>query len=436
MRAYRNAALTLGAMPKSLAEMLGRGEDLSELPGIGKDLAGNWQADSNPTSYAWVVDTTPPVLTVPTNVVLECPAPNTGTNVTGAATAQDGCGSVTVAYSDTVTTGCGGTKVISRLWTATDACGNIASRVQTITVRDTTPPTLTVPASVVVECPANITTNSTGTATAQDACGQVTLRYSDSVSNSCGGAKVISRLWSATDECGNTTNRIQTITLRDTTPPTLIVPSNTTLECGASTALTLAERGVSVALCEKGNVGGEQSSRNWGWCRKMARDPRELPLVIESLRLWQGMNQRVEAETGFRTCGIMYLAEQQDEDDPYPEDGVRRRLDDQIDEVPRREEVRVLALEDDRDDDQADDDRQRAELALLDVGDPAAGVVAQRALRPLRRPRARWAEPLSSRPAQPADGARCASGPEDHRSYCRPIRIACSFSEAHAYGRC
>jgi len=41
----------------------------------------------------------------------------------------------------------------------------------------------------------------------------------------------------------------------------------------------------------------------------MARDPREIPLVIESLRLWQGMNGMVGAETGFRTCGIMYLAE-------------------------------------------------------------------------------------------------------------------------------
>ena len=54
-------------------------------------------------------------------------------------------------------------------------------------------------------------------------------------------------------------------------------------------------------LCEKGHIAGEQSSRNWGWCRKMARDPRELPLIIESLRLWQGMNELVEAETGFRT---------------------------------------------------------------------------------------------------------------------------------------
>ncbi len=77
---------------------------------------------------------------------------------------------------------------------------------------------------------------------------------------------------------------------------------------GTSAALFLAQRGVSVALCEKGHIAGEQSSRNWGWCRKMVRDPREIPLVIESLRLWEHMNETVEAETGFRTCGVMYLS--------------------------------------------------------------------------------------------------------------------------------
>src|SRR4051812_28943304 len=78
---------------------------------------------------------------------------------------------------------------------------------------------------------------------------------------------------------------------------------------GTSAALFLAQKGISTVLCEKGHIAGEQSSRNWGWCRKMARDPREIPLVIESLRLWERMNGTVEAETGFRTCGIMYLGE-------------------------------------------------------------------------------------------------------------------------------
>ena len=78
---------------------------------------------------------------------------------------------------------------------------------------------------------------------------------------------------------------------------------------GVSTALELAERGVSVVLLEKGIVAGEQSSRNWGWCRQMGRDAREIPLIIESLKLWRGMNERVGAETGYRQSGIIYLAE-------------------------------------------------------------------------------------------------------------------------------
>src|SRR5688500_9015323 len=78
---------------------------------------------------------------------------------------------------------------------------------------------------------------------------------------------------------------------------------------GASAALFLARKGVSVALCEKGHIAGEQSSRNWGWVRKMGRDPREIPLIIESLRLWQGMNALVAGETGFRQAGILYACE-------------------------------------------------------------------------------------------------------------------------------
>ncbi|MEM8687983.1 MAG: FAD-binding oxidoreductase [Pseudomonadota bacterium] len=76
---------------------------------------------------------------------------------------------------------------------------------------------------------------------------------------------------------------------------------------GATTALELAERGVDVVLLEKGEIAGEQSSRNWGWCRQMGRDVREIPLILESMRLWRNMNVRVSAETGFNQCGILYL---------------------------------------------------------------------------------------------------------------------------------
>jgi glycine/D-amino acid oxidase-like deaminating enzyme len=46
---------------------------------------------------------------------------------------------------------------------------------------------------------------------------------------------------------------------------------------GVATALALAESGYAVVLCEKGRIGGEQSSRNWGWCHTMGRKIAEIP---------------------------------------------------------------------------------------------------------------------------------------------------------------
>lgn len=78
---------------------------------------------------------------------------------------------------------------------------------------------------------------------------------------------------------------------------------------GVSTALFLAERDVDVVLCEKGVLGGEQSSRNWGWVRVMGRDRREIPLAIEALKIWDGLDARVGGNTGFRRSGILYISE-------------------------------------------------------------------------------------------------------------------------------
>lgn len=76
---------------------------------------------------------------------------------------------------------------------------------------------------------------------------------------------------------------------------------------GASTALSLAQQGVPTVLCEKGEVAAEQSSRNWGWVRKMGRDPQELPLMIESMKLWHQMDALVGDDIGFRQSGVVYL---------------------------------------------------------------------------------------------------------------------------------
>ena len=77
---------------------------------------------------------------------------------------------------------------------------------------------------------------------------------------------------------------------------------------GTSTALELAESGLKVALCEKGGIGQEQSSRNWGWVRLARRDPREVPLMVEALRIWAGLDQRIGRDTGYTRAGIAFSA--------------------------------------------------------------------------------------------------------------------------------
>lgn len=77
---------------------------------------------------------------------------------------------------------------------------------------------------------------------------------------------------------------------------------------GVATALSLAQRGIQTVLLEKGTVAAEQSSRNWGWCRRTGRDLRELPLIQESMKMWEAMNALVGSETGFRREGILYTS--------------------------------------------------------------------------------------------------------------------------------
>ncbi|MFT4014974.1 MAG: FAD-binding oxidoreductase [Paracoccus sp. (in: a-proteobacteria)] len=80
---------------------------------------------------------------------------------------------------------------------------------------------------------------------------------------------------------------------------------------GVMTALYLAEAGWRVVLCEKGRIAAEQSSRNWGWVRQQGRDPAELPIMIEALRLWQGLDRRLGDAVGLRRAGTTYLAARQ-----------------------------------------------------------------------------------------------------------------------------
>ncbi|WP_343660538.1 FAD-binding oxidoreductase [Ralstonia sp.] len=82
---------------------------------------------------------------------------------------------------------------------------------------------------------------------------------------------------------------------------------------GVFSAYYLAQRGLSVTVIEKGRIGAEQSSRNWGWCRQQNRDARELPMATRSLELWERFTEDTGEDTGFHRCGLLYLSNDDDE---------------------------------------------------------------------------------------------------------------------------
>ena len=77
---------------------------------------------------------------------------------------------------------------------------------------------------------------------------------------------------------------------------------------GVSTAWFLSRQGINVTLCEKGFIAGEQSGRNWGWVRAMGRDRRELPMMIESTRIWQTLEQDIGESVGLAQDGCYFAA--------------------------------------------------------------------------------------------------------------------------------
>lgn len=77
---------------------------------------------------------------------------------------------------------------------------------------------------------------------------------------------------------------------------------------GVSTAWMLARQGVDVVLCEKGHIAGEQSGRNWGWVRIQGRDTREIPMMLESLRIWDSLADEIGEDVGFQRGGCYFTA--------------------------------------------------------------------------------------------------------------------------------
>lgn len=182
------------------------------------DLCGNAAVAQQTIT---ITDQVAPVLVnVPSNLVVNCEQIPSAAQVT----ATDNCfATPVVVFTEQLILGaCPYT--ILRTWTATDACGNMATATQTILVTDTASPSLSAyPASVQTVCTA---LPSAPELEAFDACsGALPVVFTESrIELSCGYE--LHRVWVATDFCGNTTMHEQVISVLDQQAPEISAGSD------------------------------------------------------------------------------------------------------------------------------------------------------------------------------------------------------------------
>ncbi|MEO6132136.1 MAG: T9SS type A sorting domain-containing protein [Saprospiraceae bacterium] len=185
-----------------------------------------------------VFDNTPPSITCPMNVTVQCaslvPAPTPA-----AVISTDNCGgqASTAFVSDvTVNQTCTNRFTVNRTYSSTDACGNSATCTQTITVFDNTPPAITCPVNVTVQCVGLVPAPAPGSVVTSDNCGgAATVTSVDNITNqTCASRFTLTRTYFTTDVCGNSASCNQTITVFDNTLPTLTCPSNVTVTCASA----------------------------------------------------------------------------------------------------------------------------------------------------------------------------------------------------------
>jgi hypothetical protein len=182
-----------------------------------------------------VMDNIAPMITCPPNLTLSCNA-NTTPSSTGDAQATDNCASnISIRHTDAyIAQGC--IQDLIRTWTATDACGNVDTCVQTIILIDTILPNIVCPPNLTLSCGANTSTTFTGEPTASDFCqSNLIVTYVD-VNSGTPCDVTITRTWTANDGCGNVSTCVQTIKVEDKTPPTFICPPSNVIpiECTAN----------------------------------------------------------------------------------------------------------------------------------------------------------------------------------------------------------
>jgi hypothetical protein len=190
------------------------------------------------TQIITVFDDTPPMLTCPAAITVQCAALVPALNI-ALVTSTDNCsGTAVITHVGDVISNqtCPNRYTLTRTYRATDLCGNSATCSQIVTVLDDTPPMMTCPTNITVQCASLVPVPNIALVTATDNCsGTAAITHvSDVISNqTCPNRYTLTRTYRATDLCGNSTTCAQIITVFDNTAPSITCPVNITVQCAS-----------------------------------------------------------------------------------------------------------------------------------------------------------------------------------------------------------
>lgn len=186
-----------------------------------------------------VIDTVAPAFTfVPGDLTISCtdewPMPEASPD--WMALAEDACTEVTVTWSDEIVpNACPGSSTLTRTFTATDACGNATSQVQTITQEDTEAPQLEapLPADTLVSCDAVPAVLDSTAFSVTDNCNDWSFSVSsETLAGDCDYAYTRVDTYTFTDCDGNATAFVHNVEVEDITPPTFtFFPAHDSIAC-------------------------------------------------------------------------------------------------------------------------------------------------------------------------------------------------------------
>jgi len=186
------------------------------------------------TQTITINDLTAPTGTAPADITVQCAADLPAVDVTSITDAADNCtASPIVTHVSDVSSGSSCLEVITRTYNIADDCGNNIDVVQTITIQDDTAPTGTVPNDTTVVCiwDVPLADISLVTNVADNCTATPTVTHTGDVSDGNTCPEVITRTYNIVDDCGNSTNLIQTITINDDVLPTASNPDSLTVAC-------------------------------------------------------------------------------------------------------------------------------------------------------------------------------------------------------------